>query len=350
VQSDGVRRRVATSGWAVAGFVHRTSREGDPQLHTHCLVPNLVQRSGDGRHVAFDAGPLFEWARAAGSIYQNHLQRTLTAQLGVGWQLDRNNTREMEGFTRSQLRAFSKRSAQIEAELEEKGAVYESPALRMQADDEASLATRTGKDHSLTPSLLAGRWRREAQQVELAAGNDLDRTICRGRPRMEPLRWDEVTAALVDPEIGLCSRSARFTKADVVEHICAISGGRLTVEEITVMADRFVKSGLAVRLTPDEVGRRRPAEWSTAAHRALEDRTIALMDTLAARPAPVINTTAVDAALALESGLGEDQAAAVTVLASAGGSLRAVLSPAGYGKTTMLHTAALASIFRAIEA
>ena len=39
VQHAGVRRRVGTEGWAVAGFVHRTSREGDPQLHTHCLAP-----------------------------------------------------------------------------------------------------------------------------------------------------------------------------------------------------------------------------------------------------------------------------------------------------------------------
>lgn len=60
VQSHGVRRRVATMGWVVAGFVHRTSRQGDPQLHTHCLVPNLVRRAGDGRYVAFDGAPLFE--------------------------------------------------------------------------------------------------------------------------------------------------------------------------------------------------------------------------------------------------------------------------------------------------
>ena len=46
VQVGGVRRRVATGGLVVAGFVHRTSREGDPQLHSHCLVPNLVQRVG----------------------------------------------------------------------------------------------------------------------------------------------------------------------------------------------------------------------------------------------------------------------------------------------------------------
>ena len=182
VQSGGVRHRVGSGGWAVAGFVHRTSREGDPQLHTHCLLPNLVQRLGDGRHVALDAGPLFDWARAAGSVYQNQLQRALTTKLGVRWGPDRHNTREMEGFSKDQLRAFSKRSAQIEAELEAKGANYESPALRMRADDEASLATRTAKDRSLTPSLLAGRWQGEAGQVGLATGADLDRAVCWDRP------------------------------------------------------------------------------------------------------------------------------------------------------------------------
>jgi hypothetical protein len=84
---------------------------GDPQLHTHCLVPDLVQRTGDGRFVAFDGGPLFEWARAAGSVYQNELQRTLSLRLGVCWGPDRKNTREILSFSRAQLRAFSKRSA-----------------------------------------------------------------------------------------------------------------------------------------------------------------------------------------------------------------------------------------------
>jgi conjugative relaxase-like TrwC/TraI family protein len=37
-QHGGVRRRVATEGFAIATFAHRTSRAGDPQLHTHCLI------------------------------------------------------------------------------------------------------------------------------------------------------------------------------------------------------------------------------------------------------------------------------------------------------------------------
>lgn len=68
----------------------------------------------------------------------------------------------------------------------------------------------------------------------------------------------------------------------MVEHLCALSGGRLTVDEIAGMTQPFLASGLAVRLTPvAEGGRRRPPQWSTAAHRALEDQVVALLDQLA---------------------------------------------------------------------
>jgi hypothetical protein len=294
--------------------------------------------------VGLDAGPLFEWARAAGSIYQNQLQRSLSLRLGVCWGPDYHNTREIEGFSRAQLRAFSKRSAQIEAELEAKGAVYESPALRMQAGDEASLATRTGKDHSVTPILLAERWRREARAVDLAVGTELERAVCFANPDLQGPGWEEITEALVDPEVGLCAHSARFTHADVVEHICALSGGRVDLEEITAMADRFLASDLAVRLNPDDqVGRRKAPQWSTAAHRATEDRTLALSDTLAARTVPAISASAVTEALRTEPGLGSDQTAAIMMLTDEGPGMRCVLAPAGYGKTTMLHTAARAA-------
>jgi conjugative relaxase-like TrwC/TraI family protein len=55
-QTGGVRRRVRTSGWAAATFVHRTRREGDPQLHTHVVIPNLVQRA-DGTGWRWTAQP-----------------------------------------------------------------------------------------------------------------------------------------------------------------------------------------------------------------------------------------------------------------------------------------------------
>ena len=344
VQAGGVRRRVApTAGrWPRSRTV--PAGKATPSSIRHCLVPNLVRRKTDGRYVALDAGPLFDWCRAAGSVYQDHLQRSLSLRLGVVWGPDRHNTREMLGFSRDQLRAFSKRCAQIEAELEAKGALYESPALRMRADDEASLATRTAKDRSLTPTLLQGRWRRRPPRSASRLARSWRRR-CAGRSRRWTRRRGRKSLPLWSTQMsGLCSRSPRFTQADVVEHICAVSGGRLSVAEVVTMAERFLASELAVRLTPDvEEGRRRPAQWSTAAHRDMEDRTLALMGALAGRHVPAVKDAVLEAALAAAPALGEDQAAAVKVLAGEGGGLRAVLAPAGYGKTTMLHTAAQAA-------
>jgi hypothetical protein len=191
---------------------------------------------------------------------------------------------------------------------------------------------------------LAGRWEAEADQVDLSRGADLDARVCwRERPLSAPT-WEELAAALIDPESGLCARDARFTHADVVEQLCALSGGRLSTGEIADLAERFLASELAVRLTPDpDVGRRRPAEWSTAAHRAMEDRTVALVEALARRSGRAVDQQVIEATLAAAAGLGDDQADAIRVLTGPGGSLRAALAPAGYGKTTMLRSAAQAA-------
>jgi conjugative relaxase-like TrwC/TraI family protein len=156
-QTGGVRRQVPTSGLAIATFVHRTSREGDPQLHSHCVIPNLVHRP-DGSYVAIDAAGLYGWAKAAGSIYQEELRRRLSERLGVGWGPDRNGTREMLGFTEAQLERFSKRTDQIHEHLQASGLTPTDAKERMRADEAASLATRRRKDRSLTPERVRDRW------------------------------------------------------------------------------------------------------------------------------------------------------------------------------------------------
>ena len=341
-QTNGVRRRVPTTGFAVATFAHRTSREGDPQLHSHCLIANVVRRP-DGSHVAFDANPLHDWAKAAGSIYQAELQRLLSVRLGVEWGPERNGCREMVGLSGEQLRAFSKRTVAIEAKLQASGAVYASAADRMRADDAASLATRPRKNHSLTPNLLAGRWEAEGRAVGLHNAQAVEAAVLGRRSRSVELRPQDVVAGLLDPDTGLCANDARFTEAKVVERICAASAGRLTTVEILGLAEDFLASHHVVRLVPETpAGRRRPPEWSTVAHRALEDHVLERLACLVDARAPALDADVVEAALAAEGRLGPDQAAAVRALCAAGPALRALIAPAGFGKTTALHAAAAA--------
>ncbi|HEV2810918.1 MAG TPA: MobF family relaxase [Acidimicrobiales bacterium] len=340
-QTKGVRRRVPTAGFAVATFVHRTSREGDPQLHSHCLIANVVRRP-DGSHVAFDANPLHDWAKAAGSIYQAELQRLLSLHLGVEWGPERNGCREPVGFRADQLRAFSKRTVAIEAELERSGATYQSAAERMRADDDASLATRPRKDHSLTPTLLAERWEAEGRAVGLESEAVVEAAVVgRGTTSVE-LKSDGVVAGLLDPDTGLCANDARFSEAKVVERICAASAGRLTTEQILGLAEDFLASEHVVRLVPETSARRRPPEWSTVAHRQLENAVLERLARLVDTPAAPIPTEMVEAALCAEGHLGTDQAEAVLALCGGGAALRSLLAPAGFGKTTAVYAAASA--------
>src|SRR5439155_9470201 len=63
---------------------------------------------------------------------------------------------------------------------------------------------------------------------------------------------------------------------------------------------------------------------------------------LAAREQAATDPHKVEAAIANATRLGDDQAAAVRVLCGPGSAVRALVAPAGYGKTTAVQTAAAA--------
>ena len=71
-----------TSGFVAAGYTHRTSRNGDPQLHTHVLAANLVHAS-DGRWSTLYSNRLHQHIRTAGFVYQASLRHGLSCRLGV---------------------------------------------------------------------------------------------------------------------------------------------------------------------------------------------------------------------------------------------------------------------------
>jgi hypothetical protein len=74
--------RFRGQGVTAAAFDHRTSREGDPQWHTHVLVQKATV-GPDGRWSALDSKRLYAHAMTADRIYHAALRAELTRRLDV---------------------------------------------------------------------------------------------------------------------------------------------------------------------------------------------------------------------------------------------------------------------------
>ena len=156
-------------GLVAAAFRHRTSRAGDPQLHTHVLVANLG-RGLDGRWSALDGRRLYAHARTASFVYQAVLRGELTRTLGVEWSPVRKGIAEVVGVPRAVMKAFSRRRAEIDAALEARG------TSGARAAEAAALATRAVKS-KVDAGELVDEWRVRA--AELGFGERRDRAARR---------------------------------------------------------------------------------------------------------------------------------------------------------------------------
>jgi conjugative relaxase-like TrwC/TraI family protein len=160
-RGHGGVQHVSGQGLLAVGFDHRTSREGDPLLHTHLVVANRVQ-GPDGRWTALDGRDLYRHRLAADAIYRATYQRELVRSLGVEWTAaDTHGNRELQGMPRDLVGRFSKRTGQIDAELDRLAADGRERTPRLVKW--AVQATRKPKEHE-APDTLYGRWRAEAAQ------------------------------------------------------------------------------------------------------------------------------------------------------------------------------------------
>lgn len=234
---------VLGNGFIAAGFRHRTSRAGDPQLHTHVLVANMT-KGPDGRWTALDARRLYIHARTGGFLYQAKLRLELTRRLGVEWTPVRNGVAEVDGIPPAVRRAFSRRRAEIENELANRG---ERSASAAQV---AALHTRREKDYAVPVETLAARWRERA--TELGFDRETINQLLDGT-QIEPLPPETAEAqqqALTSPT-GLTERRSSFTRRDVVQAWAGSLAHGGDVEEIERLADQLLTSDDVVVLAQD---------------------------------------------------------------------------------------------------
>jgi conjugative relaxase-like TrwC/TraI family protein len=337
---------VPGNGLLAVGFDHRTSRAGDPLLHTHVIVANRVQ-GPDGRWTALDGRDLYRHRLAADAIYRGAYQRALTRSLGVAWgEADRWGNRELAGMPQELLRLFSKRADAIDGEverLEAEGRVRTPKLVKWVVQ-----ATRQVKRQE-APAALAERWRAEATEhgadvpelLRGVVGRDRhapnDPAAAGGGPGAEATTQTVVAGVfdrLAGPQ-GLTAQASTFARPEVI----AALGDQLAGADrgqLEGLADRFLEEQAVSVVADRTVGERR---WSTPELLDVEHALVANALNRRNEQSAVCSPETVREALAEHPTAGEDQAGMVRDLTLSPDGVRVAVGKAGTGKTYALGVA-----------
>jgi conjugative relaxase-like TrwC/TraI family protein len=339
-RGHGGIQQIRGDGLVAAAFRHRTSRAGDPHLHTHVLVANTV-RGTDGRWSTIDARHFYWHSKTAGYLYEAHLRSELTARLGVRWTKAIEGIADIEGVPLDVLGAFSTRRAEIEERLAIGG--WSSP----RAAEIAALTTRKVKKHDVDPTTLRSRWRDQAREMgfgpqQLAAVMDQQPVDQRDLADVRAIE-----AALLSPT-GLTRQSSSFDRRNVLNGVAERRRNGASVAHIKAIADRLLchadvvplagKTNDVIRTDSGRVISRAStgARWTTRELLALEQRTV---DRALARRGTGVGLVDAQSLAEAVLALPDDQGAVVEHLGSSGHGVDVLTAPAGSGKTYTLKTA-----------
>lgn len=311
-------------GYLAAAYRHRSSRNGDPQLHTHVLVANATR--ADGRWTRLYHPAIYDHATTASYIYEAHLRHELTRRLGVEWQPTRKGIAEIEGFADEHLRAFSTRRAEI---LEAAG--ENASARSMQV---ATLATRKPKDPDIGKGELLERWRSKADEI----GLDRETIANTFNPEAGYLKAELSRRALMEEALGrkVTESSSHFDRRDAIRAVADSLPEGAPGAEVERLADAFLDSEEVIQIGTSRNGPR----YTTQRIWELEREALAAIEKMKAEGPTPAGDLAAARVISERPTLKEDQRELVRRLLTGGAGVVVVIGEAGTGKTYALVAAA----------
>lgn len=160
VSEAGTTRYEMTENLIVGRFHHTTSRELDPQTHTHLVIANATMTEG-GHWRSLSNELIWKNQQLLGAIYDSGLAANLR-KLGYRLETSEKGQWEIAGITRAQIEHFSQRSQAIGERLGRFGLTRETANAAQRED--AALRTRDSKkdvDHVA----LHEEWKERAQAM-----------------------------------------------------------------------------------------------------------------------------------------------------------------------------------------
>ena len=345
---DAASRRMvrkADQKAVIASFRHDTSRNLDPQLHTHAVIANMVQGE-DGKWRTMANEKLYASKMLIGALYRAELARGLEE---LGYRVEKTHADgrfEIAGVPRKTIDAFSTRRREIEAAMEAQG--LGDPAQRQRLAQRAALMTRARK-RDVDKEALRESWQRQAADIGLdaaaLAAGARRREAARAAERERDGHGERRTGAQRQKESDadraaewavahLSEREAVFSRTGLLTSTLAWKPGAVSMAGAEAAVARLEKAG-AVLAANHPV----PGESLTTDRAVADEReTVALMKRGRRRGTAAMRGRAVDKALR-NGPLTAGQKDAVKLILSHGDRVVGVQGYAGTGKTAMLKRA-----------
>ena len=235
---------------AFAVFTHHTSRPSrevaaeagrppDPNLHSHAFLFNLAHC--EGRWLAVDSRPLYQFATTAQAIYECELAAQLQR---LGYQLAWRETChrrawELAGVDGRVVELFSSRHRQIDQQAAKFQATRGRPPTLRERGQLAARDRAPKTDACRAPHWPAYRTVLARHGLQLPT---VERTPRRGAgPVTLAEREAAVRARLLDPE-GLTRADATFDEAHLAKAIFQAAAGLLDATEASSFLECFLAS------------------------------------------------------------------------------------------------------------
>lgn len=325
-------------GLISADYLHTTTRELDPDLHTHALALNLAQRS-DGTWGGIESKHLYNWKMAAGAIYRAELAEQME-RLGFKTEADRDYFR-IVGVSNDLCGEWSKRREQIEAALAESG------ASGAKASELAALGSRKAKQQDQDPVALRARWSAEAAAYGLTAETVAGRSLAPEQAPLIPV--DAVPEAQAQEETSIYDKLTRSNSTFSARELWAAAAIEMQhagkgYESVKARVSELLSDKEVVRLRNKATGELR---FSTRSMVKIEREMAGMAQRMKASGAHAVPSAIIDKALAdfaASKGfaLSEEQQAAVRHILENSSALSLVRGAAGAGKSTMAEAVRMA--------
>ena len=247
-----IRRAMANSdrftrNLVVAVYQHDTSRQLDPQLHTHAVAANLTYDQDEGRWKALQARGVYERCEYLTEVYRNALALQVRE---LGYEIEDQRDSEgndrgfqLQGVPERLIDLYSRRAREIEEAIKE----FRQKSGREPSKNEIAVLTRESRDDKLVE--ISGREVHARQRSRLTSEqlSSLEELRNRAVARAKALEAERAGPALAYAEEHTFERVTVERDYKLLAVALRYGRGRIVLEDLKDVLACQERDGYALR-------------------------------------------------------------------------------------------------------